>query len=301
MKLKRKIWNWIKKKFRIRSKESLIAKYKRKVGQKLYKKKYGTSELLSIMKAMGLQKGANVFIHSSWDEFYNYSGTIDDFIKAILAEIGENGTLIMPAYPLLRHPDSIFDIKRTPTRAGLIAEGFRNYPGVKRSVNFHSVCALGPMSDYLLNEHQFSVTCWDKRSPFYKLSKINAIIFSMGLGKYFVSTVMHCAESILMKEVSYFSQFFTKEVTYKYRIDDQTIINHSCLTHADNFKLYWTNYSHNRVVRRYFDPKKYRKIRLSNLTINMYDAEYIINRIIELGRMGITVYLKPDPKKILFR
>jgi aminoglycoside 3-N-acetyltransferase len=252
---------------------------------------------MSVLKSMGLKAGTNVFIHSSWDEFYNYTGTIDDFLEAMLSEIGVGGTLAMPAYPLLRRPESIFDIARTPTGAGLLAETFRNYPGVKRSVNMHSVCAVGPMSDYLLDEHRWSITCWDEKSPYYKLSKINAIIFCFGLGRYFVGTAMHCADSVLRQEVPYFTQFFKKQVTLKYRLQNQSVIEQVCLTGSDDFKYYFTNRSHNRLVSRYFDKNRYRKTRLSNLTINMYDAEYIINRTIELGRQGITVYLKPDPKK----
>jgi len=138
-------------------------------------------------------------------------------------------------------------------------------------------------------------------SPYYKLSKINAMIFTLGLGRYFVGTTMHCADSILRQEVPYFSQFFQKEVTYKYRLDDQSIIDQVCLTCSDDFRYYFTNRSHNRVITRYFDKNKYKKTRLSNLTINMYDAEYFINRIIEIGRQGITLYLKPDPKKYFNR
>jgi aminoglycoside N3'-acetyltransferase len=295
MNLKRDVWNWIKKKYRIRSKELFINKYKRKIERRIYKKKYDTSELMNVMNSMGLKKGTNVFIHSSWDEFYNYTGTVDDFIEAILAEIGASGTLAMPAYPLLRKPESIFDIEKTPTGAGLIAETFRKYPGVKRSINMHSVCALGPMSDFLLNEHQYSVTSWDENSPYYKLSKINAKIFAFGLGRYFVGTTMHCADSVLREEVPYFSQFFQKQATYRYRLSDQSIIDRVCLTYSDDFRYYFTNRSHHRVISRYFDKKQYRKTKLSNLTINMYNAEYFINRIIELGRQGVTVYLKPDP------
>jgi aminoglycoside N3'-acetyltransferase len=296
MNLKLKVWNLVKKKFRIRSKELLINKYRRKIERIIYKNKYDTLELIGLMKGLGLKKGSNVFIHSSWDEFYNYTGTIDDFINAILNEIGENGTLAMPAYPLLRRPDSIFDICKTPTEAGLIAETFRKYPGVKRSINRHSVCALGPLSDFLLNEHQFSITSWDEKSPYFKLSKVNALIFTFGLGKYFVGTTMHCADSLLREESPYFSQFFQKKTCYRFRLTDQSIIEQVCLTSAADFQYYFTNRSHNRVVK-LFDKTKYKRTRISNLTVNMYDANYIINKTIELGKMGITVYIKPKMKK----
>jgi len=267
------------------------------IERRIYRERYNTQKLMDVLRDMGVRKGANVFLHSSWDEFYNYSGRIEEFIDAVLSEIGVDGTLAMPAYPLLRKPESIFDIENTPTRAGLIAETFRRYPGVKRSINMHSVCALGPMSDYLVKDHLYSVTCWDEMSPYYRLSKIQAVILCCGLGKHFVGTAMHCVESILREEVPYFAQFFTKEVTYRYRLADRSIVEQVCLTHANGFRYRFTNRSHGRVVVGHFDRRKYVRTRLSNLTINMYDAPYIINRAIELGRQGITVYLKPDPRK----
>jgi aminoglycoside N3'-acetyltransferase len=293
MEFKHIIWNWIKKKYRIRSKDLLIAKYRLKIGKILYKKKFNTGQLLDHLSKLGLRKGAVVLIHSSWDEFYNYTGTINDFIDGIINYIGKEGTLLMPAYPLLRKPNSVFDICKTPTVASLIAEEFRNYPGVKRSVNIHSVCALGPLSDYLINEHHLSVTSWDEKSPYYKLANVNGIVLTFGLGKYFVGTTMHCADSILREESPYFAQFFTKKITYKFRLQDDSIYEQECLIGSDDFRYFFTDKSHNRFVSSYFDKTKYKKTRLSNLTINYYDADHVISRTIQYGRIGKTVYLKP--------
>ena len=297
MSIKIKIWNWVKKKYRIRSKEYVINKYRRLIEVLIYKKKYETSELLTIFRRMGLKRNANVFIHSSWDEFYNYNGTINELIGAVLTEIGPGGTLAMQAYPLLRTNNSIFDIKKTPTHAGLIAETFRKYPGVKRSINRHSVCAVGPMSDFLVSEHKNSITSWDAKSPYYKLGEIDAIVLTLGLGKHFVGTIMHCADSVLREDVPYFAQFFTKEITYKYLLEDQSLYEQNCLTAADDFSYQFTDRSHSKVIRTYFDKNKYMKSKLSNLTINSYDAKYFINKTIELGKQGITVYTKPVQSK----
>jgi aminoglycoside N3'-acetyltransferase len=305
MNTKKKIANFIKKMFKIRSVESVVKKYNIIIGKKFYKRRYNTKELIDIMKEMGLKEGSNVFIHSTWGEFYNYTGTIKEFIQSILNVIGKEGTLAMPAYPFLRNKNSVFNIKRTPTLAGLIAEEFRNYPGVKRSISMHSVCALGPMSDYLTNEHQFSKTYFDEKSPYFKLSKINALVFTFGLGKYFIGTIMHCAEGILCKDYPYFSQFFTKKTINKYQLEDNSFVEQECFISADDFNSSiggyvdgsFTNYSLNRVVRKYFDISKYRRLKLSNLTINCYDANYFINRTIELGKKGIVIYAKPNPKE----
>jgi aminoglycoside 3-N-acetyltransferase len=299
--LQQKIWYWLKKKMNIYSWKSYKENFKRKIERRIFKNRYSTDDIISLMRTMGLRKGSTVFIHSAWDEFYNYNGTIKEFIDAILEELGEEGTLAMPAYPLLSSPDSIFDVKRTRTAAGMIAETFRNYPNVKRSKDrLNSVCAIGPMADYLLNEHQYSITCWDEKSPFYKLSKINALIFSFGLGKGFIGASVHCVESLLREEFLYFSLFFQKKKTFKIKLEDGTIYNQECLVSSDNFNRYSTDSSQDKLVKKYFDKSKYKKMKLSNLTVNIYDAQYLVNRLIELSRKRIVIYLRPSPLKKYF-
>lgn len=290
------IWNFIKKYLKIRSRSHLVNGFRRRFDKLLFRKKFGNAEIAHIIRSLGITKGSNVFVHSSWDEFYNYSGTPKDFIDAILNEIGEEGTLLMPAYPLTQMTDDmIFDIKRTPTGAGLIAEVFRRYPGVKRSINTHSVCALGPLSDYLLDEHRFSSTCWDQKSPYYKISLTETVILSFGLGKSYFPTSYHCTESMLKDEVPYFGQFFTKKIKNKFRLEDKSLIEVESYTADDGFLRRFTNRSVNRIVGNYFDKTKYKKLRLSNLVITMYDASYLINRMIELGRAGKTIFTRPRP------
>ena len=297
--LKYKIWKWVKKKMKIRSWEQFRSSIKREIDQKRYKQTYTSDDIIALMKSMGLKKGATVFVHSSWDEFYNYQGTINEFIDAILAEIGAEGTLLMPSYPLLRKPDSIFSISNTPTAAGMIAETFRTYPNVKRSINRHSVCSLGPMSNFLTHEHQYSITCWDEKSPYYKLAELNALIFSFGLGKYFIGTSIHCANSMLKDEIPYFARFFQKKTTLKVKLEDKTILCQESYDSEDDFFSYITDRSLKKFIR-HLDKSKYTRKKLSNLTANMYDAKYLINSAINLGRKGIVVYMRPVPSKSLF-
>ena len=300
MSIKYKIALWLKRKMKIRSWERYKQITKRKVEQKFYKHRYSTGDIISLMKSMGLKKGKTVFVHSAWDEFYNYTGTINEFIDTILAEIGPNGTLAMPAYPLLLKPDSVFRINRTPTEAGLIAETFRNYPGVKRSADRHSVCALGPKSDYLLNEHQYSLTCWDEKSPYYKLAELDALVFSFGLGKYFMGgTMIHCVESILKDEVPYFASFFTRKATLKIEMENKTIFVKENYEHEKDFLRYYSNRSIEKY-NKHFEKSKYARTKISNLSVNMYEAGYFIHKAISLGRKGIVHYKTPFPSKHLF-
>ncbi len=296
MTFKGKLVKTIKEYYKIYSLTEFINRKKRRFERLFYRKKYSSNDLMNHVRGLGLTEGDTVLVHSSWNEFYNCTGTINEFIDGILNIIGPNGTLVMPAYPFLRKKDSIFDIKRTPTEAGIIAETFRNYPGVKRSINMHSVCALGSKADYLLNEHFYSETCWDVKSPYYKLANLNGKVLSFGLGKYFVGTIIHCADSILRDEVAYFSLFFKERKEVKYKIDDK-IISHSFFTSSADFRWSFTNRAHRKIIEKEYDKSKYKLSKISNLNVNIFDAEYFINRTIYLGRNGITRYNIPNPKK----
>ena len=291
------VWNWYKKKMKIRSWEIYKANIIKRVESKIYRRKYTVAELINFMQKQGLKKGSNVLLHTSWNEFYNFMGSPNEFIDALIDAVGPEGTLVMPAYPFLRNKKSIFDLKRTPTSAGLIPEVFRNYPGVKRSVNIHSVCALGKHADFLTRDHIYSITSWDKKSPYYRLSEVDGIVFGMGLGKAFVGTIMHCADSLLREEIPYFRQFFTSKQKIKIKLSDGKEYEQQFLTSAEDFSSFFTDKSHTRVIRNNFDISKYKRLKLSNLTINCYDANYFINRAIELGKKGIVVYSKPNPKE----
>ncbi len=285
---------------KIRSWELYKAYLKRRIESKFYRRKYTAAELIGFMQKHGLKKGSNLLLHSSWDEFYNFNGSPKEFIDELIEAIGPEGTLVMPAYPFLRKKESIFDLNRTPTAAGLIPEVFRNYPGVKRSVNIHSVCALGKHADFLTRDHVNSVTCWDRQSPYYRLSEINGIVFGIGLGKAFVGTIMHCVDSLLREEILYFAQFFSRTHKINVKLSDGKEYVQQFLTAAEDFNYFFTDSHHRKIVDNYFDRSKFSRNRFSNLTVNCYDVNYMINRGIELGRKGIVVYIKPNPKDFKF-
>lgn len=272
-------------------------KYKHlKYGPYFYKKQFTTEELIAIMKEMGMKKGSNIFIHSSWSEFYNYKGTESDFINQILEVIGSEGTLIMPAYPFLQK-NKVFNVKNTVTKAGLLAEVFRRYPGVKRSINTqHSVCAFGPQSDFLLHEHHLGDNCWDEKSPYYKLAKIDALVFDIGLHKRFVGTMHHCVEGILSKELPYFRDMFTDDkVEHKYIDYDGLEKTYYCY---DSKKKRIYEYFHfTKYVDKYL---KYDHRKISNLDITVYHASQVIPTMIENGRKGIVIYSRPSTKNYRF-
>lgn len=273
--------------------EGLIHYNRVRFGKHFYKSKISVNDIVNAMKELGLRKGAVIMIHCSWDEFYNYEGTPKDLINAILEVIGPEGTLCMPAMPIERK-DKIFDVRRTRTKNGLMAEIFRTMPKVQRSINVrHSVCALGPLSDYLLSEHHLGETCWDEKSPYYKLTKVGGKVFTLGLGKYWEGTIIHCVEATLRREIIYYADMFNSQKTENKYIDydgiQKVYYDYGMPTSGRHIRV--ISYLKNRhIIRKYLNGS-YRSV--SNLQVACFDANHVVSTLTGLARKGHDIYLLP--------
>ena len=299
----KKITAIIKKRLNIKSYEPLSSTLPKKwrlfYGPKIYKRKFSIEELMAEIIKCGIKPGSNVLIHCSWNEMYNFTGTESQLIQAILDLIGPEGTLMMPAYPLLSK-GKLFNVNRSITAAGTLAETFRRWSGVKRSCNvIHSCCAIGPASDYLLSEHHLSDNCWDEKSPYYRFTQINGTVLSLGMHKYYVGTIVHCVEGTLYKSNPYFASFFDLQSRKEYQYIDSEGQICSYFSYAENDRIIRKNkyFVGLRIVRRYFDKRYYQCRKLSNLIINSVDANYAFNRLVELSKSGIVYYSLPKYKK----
>ena len=206
----------------------------------------------------------------------------------------------MACMPIIRK-GKIFNVKKSPTKAGILAEVFRKYPGVKRSIHErHSVCAIGPKADYLLSEHHLGETAWDKKSPYYRLSEVNALIFGFGLGKYWVGTIVRCVESILKDEIPYYGDMFFPNKTEYHYIDyddiEKTYWNYDMPETGPKIRI--NSYFKGRHICRKYLHSHYQQV--SNLQISCWDAHEVVTTLVELGRHGIDGNLLPSKKGYKF-
>ena len=271
----------------------------KKVGKLIYRKKYNASDLVSLMKEMGMKRGSVVCIHSSMKEFYNYTGSTDNLIKAILDVIDINeGTLIMPAFPkyeLMYDSNYIFNKDKDKTGAGYLAETFRKYPGVHRSINIqHSVCALGKYAEWLTKDHHKCHDCWDKDSPWQRMLTLDALVFNLGLPRSFMGTFHHCVESILQYEHPYWKQFITQPVTFRYYDDSGNVKTYTC--YKDNID----RRTRKKQITRYFDSEDWCIRKISNLEVKVYYTKNCFPKMLELGRSGVSAYYVPSTKNFSF-
>lgn len=256
--------------------------------------RFGERELSAALESVGIRSGETIFVHSAWDEFYNFDGKPIDLIKALQNHVGPAGTIAMPAYPMNIDPTVIFDARRTPTGAGLVPEIFRRLGDARRSVNlYHSVAAIGPNAEFLVSEHHKSLTSWDRYSPYARLAQLDATIVCVGLPRSFgLGTSMHCPESLLYDEIPYFRLVFGSPITYRYRDQVGQDGIHSMLPRTGLWSA--------GRIRRHLDSREIRVTHISNVRIQAVSARYLVDRMVELARRGVVNYYWPWPSKRLF-
>ena len=115
-------------------------------------------DIIDDLKRLGLDRGAAVEVHSSLSSMGGIEGGAPTVINALMEVVGEEGAIVMSAYPVtlplpltdeekkkgilakVRLLDENADCK---TGMGIIADTFRKLPGTILGKHGHRVCAWG--------------------------------------------------------------------------------------------------------------------------------------------------------------
>jgi len=194
-------------------KQSLKGKYKHaQFAWRRWRYSFSQEQLLEALRAMGIDVGDVVLVHSSFDQFDGFTGTPSDVNRIMRNAVGPEGVLLMPTLPFRGSAieyvsqGKIFDVKRTPSQMGLLTELFRRELGVQRSVHpTHSVAAWGSRAQETIAEHHAAVTPCGKGTPYRRLLDWNGKILFLG-SDISVMTFFHCIEEDL-EPVMPFSPF----------------------------------------------------------------------------------------------
>jgi aminoglycoside 3-N-acetyltransferase len=148
---------------------------------------------------LGVRPGGVLLVHSSLSALRYVEGGAETVIQGLLATLGPEGTLLMPAlsYEHVTRRQPVFDVWRTPSNIGTIPEYFRTRVGTRRSVHpTHSVCAIGSQTAELLDGHPLDDTPCGPHSPFHKLRDVGGQLLMLGCGLC-PNTSMHAIEELV--------------------------------------------------------------------------------------------------------
>lgn len=173
-----------------------------------------TADLARDLRALGVPEGGVLMVHSSLSSLGRVLGGAPAVVRALLAALGPDGTLAMPAFsPEVSDPARwagwslsgeelerarahvpAFDPGTTPTTMGTIPETLRRWPGTVRGPHPQvSVCALGPRAAEIVAPHALE---WGQGagSPFERLAAMGASLLLLGVG-FNRAALLHYAES----------------------------------------------------------------------------------------------------------
>lgn len=154
-------------------------------------------EIEEALRHLGLTRGDAVEVHSSLGSFGWVEGGASAVVDAVMSVVGEEGALVMSAYPLSKPLPLTEEEKGRgilakvriygedyagPTGMGVIADAFRQRPGTILGTGIHRVCAWGR------NAERHS-------QGYHYLLEIDGAVLLLGVGIHSCSS-MHQAEKV---------------------------------------------------------------------------------------------------------
>ena len=146
--------------------------------------------LIRDLRGLGVQAGGILLVHTALSRV---TSSPHELIEAMHHAVGSDGTLVMPS--MADNDDLPFDLATMPCRAmGVVADTFRQMPGVLRSDSPHAFAAHGPLAARITEPHPVDVP-HGLDSPPGRVYGLNGSVLLLGVG-HDADTTIHVAESI---------------------------------------------------------------------------------------------------------
>lgn len=146
-------------------------------------------------------------MHSSFSIFNGFLGQPGEVIDRVLNVIGSKGNLLMMSMPYTGSSyeylkqNQTFDVRKTPSKMGIITEIFRRRPDVLRSLNpIHPLLAYGSRAKWIIDGHEKLHFSCGAGSPFEKLLELDGKGFFFDVG-YLYFTFNHHLEHLFKDRV----------------------------------------------------------------------------------------------------
>jgi aminoglycoside 3-N-acetyltransferase IV len=152
------------------------------------------SQLVAQLRRLGVRDGGILVVHTSFRAVRPVEGGPLGLINALREAIGPDGTLVMPAWS---GDDSVrFDpsTSAVATDLGIVADFFRQQPGVVRSGHPNAFAAAGPRA-LEINRDVLPLPPHVPESPIGRVYDLDGELLLLGVG-HAANTTLHLAELI---------------------------------------------------------------------------------------------------------
>lgn len=139
-------------------------------------------EIEVLLRLLGLKRNDRVMVHSSLFSLGIIENGINGFHQALMNVIGDEGTIIVPAFTHSFRQGKIFDILQTPSEKslGLYSEYIRKKSNSVRSSDpLFSMVASGPDAQELMI--RTSINCFGVGSVYERLFEANVRYLAIGI------------------------------------------------------------------------------------------------------------------------
>ncbi len=155
-------------------------------------------QALRVFQTCGVQRGDVLLVHSALRPFGQVDGGAATIAAALREAVGEEGTLVAPAFTFRHEVEErpVIDPAGDRSEMGAISECIRNLPGARRSIAYrHSLSAVGPKAGTIVDVNPV-LSVFDMGSSFGRLLALDAKIALLGL-TYVSCTSYHFGEYLV--------------------------------------------------------------------------------------------------------
>jgi len=168
-------------------------------------------DLVKGLRDVGIEEGDLLLAQSSYKSFGGVDGGPKTIIEALIHAVGEEGTLIMPAFSFDFCEGEPWDVRNSPSRMGIITELFRQDPRSCRVFHpIYSVSVSGKHAEEICSYRYKS--SYGPDSVFAKMRELNGKMVFLGVHPNISITFLHHVEEMIGVDYRYMKEF-TGQVT----------------------------------------------------------------------------------------
>lgn len=159
------------------------------------------NKFFAYLDSLNIQNGDILILHSSMDEMANIGVDAIGLIRYFLEKLGEEGTLVVPTFPLYPKDLSqplVFDKQRAVCWTGLLPNMFLRYPGVVRSeFPYNTLSAVGKHAQEMMKDNLVDKMAYGPHSAWTYCITHHAKVLLLGTPAFHTTTIAHIPEDMM--------------------------------------------------------------------------------------------------------